>query len=167
MLENFGPFPIPFYRKKKIKRINYEHIALFWDDTGCKEMAGKQGCYIFAIKSGKGFTPWYVGLATKNFKQECFMPHKTKKYNSLLFEGKKGTPVMFFVARPGKKKKIQAPIIKEMEKFLILSAVTKNTDILNVQNTKNFPKWGIRGLIRSGKGKISEKNKRFATMMGL
>ncbi len=74
---------------------------------------------------------------------------------------------MFFVALAGNKKKIATPVINDLEKFLIQSAVPKNPNILNVQNTKNLPAWGIKGVIRGGKGKAPGKSKTFKIMMGL
>ena len=80
---------------------------------------------------------------------------------------KKGTPVMFFIARTDNKKKVPTPVIKDIEKFLIQSAVLKNPDVLNSHNTKNLPEWSIKGVIRSGKGKPSHKCQQFTLMMGL
>jgi len=167
VLDVFGPCKIPHDGEGKKKRIDDEHIAEFWGNTVGREISAKQGCYVFALQVGKGYTPWYVGKATKTFKQECFTSDKTKKYNRLLWTGRKGSPVMFFVAMPGSNKKISAPIIADMEKFLIQSAVIKNDDILNVHHTRNIGLWGIRGIIRGGKWKTADVNRRFGLMMGI
>jgi len=74
----FGPHPIPFKKggKGTSKRITKEHAISFWAQDEVKQISNKQGCYVFALKVGKGFTPWYVGQASKNFKQEAL--HSTK-----------------------------------------------------------------------------------------
>ena len=166
-LETFGPIEIPFEKAGPKKRITDENISAFWKDSIAHAMTQKQGCYIFALKAAKGYTPWYVGKATKTFKQETFATDKIKKYNALLWEGKRGTPVMFFVALPGTKRKVPAPVINDMEKFLIQSASLKNEDIINTHNTKNLPEWSIKGVVRASKGKPSAKSQVVKKMMGL
>jgi hypothetical protein len=47
-----------------------------------------------------GFTPGYLGKATKRLKQEIFTPDKLNQYHRLLIKRKKGTPVFFFVLAP-------------------------------------------------------------------
>ena len=166
-LETFGPITIPCDIDGRKKHISDQNIIEFWNDSSTQEIMEKQGCYIFALKAGRGYSPWYIGKATKNFKQEVFALHKIKLYNKLLWDGKKGTPVMFFVMMPGNLKKISTPVINNMEKFLIQSAVLKNPNVLNSHNTKNLPKWSIKGVVRGKKGKPSEKSLTFKSMMGL
>ena len=57
------------------------------------------------------------------------------QYNKLLFKGLKGTPVMFFVALPGAKKKIPTLDIDDIETFLIQSAKSRNPEVLNSKKT--------------------------------
>lgn len=163
-----GPFDIPYSSQKtgSAKHVGKDEIRAFWDGEASK-IAQKQGCYVFALKVGKGFTPWYVGKATKSMKQECFTPGKIQHYNEVLFKGNKGKPVMFFVALPGNRNKVPAKEIGDMERFLIQSSLHKNPKICNVQNTKNIPSWSIAGIIRSGKGKTSTLSRCFEKMMGL
>ena len=166
-LEIFGPIIIPSEINRKKKHISDLNIAEFWKNPVSQNMTQKQGCYIFALKVAKGYSPWYIGKATKNFKKEVFALHKIKKYNDLLWSSKKGTPVMFFVSLPANLIKIPVSVIDDMEKFLIQSAVLKNPNILNTHNTKNLPEWSIKGVVRSGKGKPSVKSSTFKSMMGL
>ena len=138
-LEMFGPISIPCDVDGKKKCILDQNVKEFWNDTIAQQMEKKQGCYIFALKAGHGYTPWYIGKTTKTFKQESFALHKIKKYNECLWGGKKGTPVMFFIALPGHRNKVPALVIKDIEKFLIQSAALKNPNILNSHHTKNLP----------------------------
>ncbi len=170
LLKIVGPIEIPYEKQTKgaSKRIGKDHVKQFWQNPKGKIFEDKQGCYIFALKAGKGFTPWYIGKATKSLKQECFSFHKlANHFNEVLFKGNKGTPVIFFVVAQGKKKKIPKDVINNLEKFLIQSALYKNPKITNVGNTKNLPNWGIEGIIRSGRGRSSAGSKVFSKMMGI
>jgi hypothetical protein len=43
------------------------------------------GCYVYAIRAGRGIMPWYVGKAVKQtFDRECLTDHKLVRYNSVL-----------------------------------------------------------------------------------
>ena len=164
-----GPFDIGFEKAPKgaAKHIGKEHASDFWSCSDVGFLKQKQGCYIFATRAGKGFCPWYVGKATKGFKQEIFTPSKLNHYNKALWKGKKGTPVMFFVTLDGNKRKVRSDIIKDMEKFLTQSALSKNSELCNIQNTKNVPQWGIRGVIRGGQGKAKTCAGQLKKMLGL
>jgi len=162
-----GPYSIPYEKHDRgtSKQITKEKAKSFWDQEEVKQIAMKQGCYVFATKAGKGFTPWYVGKATKSFKQEALQP-KLTHYNEVIFKGKKGKPVIFFVARPSNLKKIPSKQINEVEKFLIQSAYYKNPGLKNKQNAKQHG-WGIAGVIRGGKGKAPVNAKQFKNMLDL
>lgn len=168
VLDVYGPVAIPFDGQEKgcCKKINKEHIKKFWEQAEVAAIKQKQGCYVFALRAAKGFTPWYVGKAGKTLKQECFSTHKLEHYNSVLWKGNKGLPVMFFVAPAGTKNKIASGIIKDMESYLIQSATYKNPKLSNVQNKKT-PEWGISGVVRGGKGRRATINGQFKTMMGI
>ena len=77
------------------KQISFEHAKLFWEDESIKPFAEMHGCYIFALRSGKGHTPWYIGKTSKSLSDEVFTTDKLNKFNKVLFDDKKGTPVMF------------------------------------------------------------------------
>lgn len=166
-----GPIQIPTENSpnsNKHKWIQDEQVEEFWEDEQASELKAKTGCYIFALRAGRGFTPWYVGQASKSFGQEIFTDHKVhKKYNSVLRKGRQGTPVMFFVCRNDNRKKISKTELNSLETFLIQSALFKNPSLTNIQGTKNIPEWSIRGAVRSGKGATSTTSGIFRKMMGL
>lgn len=161
----YGPFEINYNENGKSKRIESEHALMFWDSPETSCLRRKCGCYIFATRAGRGFTPWYVGKASKGFAQEAFTDHKLKHYNKPLFTRRKGNPVLFFIAPPNKKNKVPSKDLDHMEKELIQYAVQKNPDLCNVQNTKNLPQWSIQGVIRSPRGKPPVSASVFKTMM--
>jgi hypothetical protein len=163
-----GPYPIPYTGQIKgtSKHITNENAKAFWEKEEVKQVAMKQGCYIFALKAGKGFTPWYVGKATKNFKQEALHPTKRNHYNEVIFNGKRGTPVFFLIAKPAHLKTIPKRQIDDLEVFLIQIAYYKNPELKNKQNA-NEPGWSITGVVRGGKGKASVNAKQFKLMLKL
>lgn len=165
-LKVLGPFEIPCENGGAVKFIDNaqrkEFLGMIYDD----ELWWKQGCYVFALRAGKGFSPWYVGKATKGMGQECMGPHQLQHYNAVLSKGYKGTPAMFFVTRDGAKNKISMRICDEMESFLIQTAFYKNPDLRNVQKAKG-PEWTIDGVVRGERGKPTNGELGFRKMMGL
>lgn len=81
-----------------------------------------------------------------------------------IYKGQKGTPVIFFVARPGTRHKIPRDQVNELETFLIQSAMYKNPELKNKQKTK-LVAWGIRGVVRGGRGRQAANAKSFKIMM--
>lgn len=162
-----GPYDVPYESNKRGKLISLESARSFWSDEAGSRLSKKQGCYIFAMRISRGFTPWYVGRASKGFEQEVFQHHKLTHYNKALFDASRGNPVLFFVTPPGTRRIVPAKELNHMEKELIQFALAKNPDVKNIQNTKNLPKWSIKGVIRSGRGKPSATAAQFKTMMGI
>jgi hypothetical protein len=104
-----------------------------------------------------------VGKASKAYKNEVLVDHKLLYYNEVVFKGHKGKPVLFFVANASSNG-IPRSRLDNLESFLIQCAVYKNPDLKNKQKTRT-PLWGIKGVIRGGKGKTQENAKRFKAMM--
>ncbi|HRK04437.1 MAG TPA: hypothetical protein PLW14_04995 [Chlorobiota bacterium] len=167
-LEIYGPVPIPYQRNGRgsAKQIGKNEAKEFWECEQACEISNKQGCYVFALKAGRGYRPWYVGKATKSMRQECTGLHQLSHYNEVLFKGNKGTPVLFFVVPGGNKVKVSKTIVDEIETFLIQTVLTKHPEIQNIQKT-NLPKWTVKGVVRGGRGKRKQNASDFRKMMGL
>ena len=148
----YGPYEVPAYYGKAARAITEENIKEFWQRH--TDMGSHRGCYVFGIRAGRGLTPGYVGKATKTFKQEVFTSHKLAKYQRLLADYHKCTPVLFFVVSPKHIGKPNATHIGELEDFLIQVALAANPDLLNIKGTRQ-EEWSITGVLRSGKGKPS------------
>lgn len=144
-----GPHPVSFQKGAAAKYLDSENVKKFWDDH--PSHARERGCYVFAMKN-KGLVPWYVGRATKSFKQEVFSIDKLNKYNNALAKTKKGRPVLFFVAAPKKQGAPNVRHISKLERYLIRVAADANPDLLNVHGTKR-DSWSVVGVLRSGQGK--------------
>lgn len=159
-----GPFKVPTVKKKAAKVIDRDGLRDFWSKHD--DISAGRGCYIFAIRASKGCKPFYVGKATKSFRQEAFAVHKVAKYNEALADRKKGTPLLFFVCAEQKRGKPNAAAIAEAEDFLIQTAKSRNWDLLNVKGTK-ASRWSIRGVIGHSTGTTTNSARDFKETMGL
>jgi len=158
-----GPFRVPFDEGKAAKVVAARHGVTFW--KAHLSVATRRGCYVFGIRAGGGATPWYVGKATKSFKQETFTPHKLSKYAEALANSLKGTPIMYLIAVEKRKGPVPKASIDEVEEFLIQVGVAANPELLNVKGTKKAT-WSIRGVVRT-KGKPSKAASDFKRIMKL
>jgi hypothetical protein len=161
--ENYGPFKVP--RRGAV--IDRSALGMFWNTISeqAPGLATAQGCYIFAIKAGKGYTPWYVGKAAgrDGFQQEALSDGKQNQYNwawSSQAYGK-GTMVLFFVARRTATKKdfsrqIGTSDIDWLERHLISLALEANNDLLNVHYTKIHKQLFVPGVINDPAKKFGE-----------
>lgn len=160
-----GPLPITRERKWNSRGITTKDVSQFWKLH--KDLSTERGCYLFAIRAGKGYTPVYVGKATVRFKNEAIeRNHKLPKYNAALKERKKGTPVLFLIALSKTKGPINKRAIDQVESFLIQSALMKNPNLQNDRKTKSIP-WNIRGIVRSGRGKLSKPARELRRCMSI
>ncbi len=162
-----GPFPVPV--EKRLGIVDDDHLnKSFWSTEGTlEELATSRGCYVFAIRAGKGYTPCYIGQATKGFARECFQPHKLLKFGKALLSRQKGTPVMFFVVHPPVKQgRINGTEIDDIESYLINLGATHNPRLLN-ERGREAPTWSIDGVVRAGRGKPSHEAREFKKLFGL
>jgi hypothetical protein len=129
-------------------------------------LADSIGCYLFAMRAGKGCRPVYVGKTSRSFQQECFASHKIAcHYNPALAE-KCGTPVLFFIVPRPRRGKANGKVIKDLETFLIQVASAKNPDLSNVRERKEA-RWGISGVLRGGKGMPGKAARAFRAAVGI
>jgi len=159
-----GPLKVQRSQESGGRIIADEDVRKFWQSYG--KYANRRGCYVFGRRAGKGYTPGYVGKATKGLKQEIFTSDKLTKYQRFLIQRKKGIPIFFFVLAPVRKGKANLRQIAKVEKYLITLGVSANPKLLNRQNVKPET-WGIRGLIRGGQGKVAKGASDFRQMLGI
>ena len=50
-----GPFDVPTYNGKAAKIVDSERLTEFWNSAS--GLSEKRGCYVFAVRAGKGFRP--------------------------------------------------------------------------------------------------------------
>jgi|GEM_PF-745788 len=150
-------------------------ISAFWKDQvglhdNVKPIAEKDGIYVVATRAGRGFMPWYVGMASKSFKQEVFTPDKRNDMNTLLKRqknGSRGTLVLFFLTHADPKKtNIPRRYLHRMEKDLTVWAFKKNEKLLNMKNVQDHSEWHLEGI--SGKpGRPAAITTAFVKMIGM
>ena len=169
----FGPFNIP--RTDNLQRVDKKGLREFWrevetENESNRGLATARGCYIFGIRAGKGATPWYVGKATKTFRQECFTSHKLVHYNDVLLN-RKGTPVLFLLARmtPTGKfiKTLKAPEANWVERILIHHCLNANSELCNVSGTALSSEVVIPGLLNNPRGQPSEASQNLRKLLSL
>src|SRR2546426_8425647 len=149
MLEVLGAFDVPI--DESARAITPQEGPEFFEEH--PHLAARRGVYVFAMRAGKGIMPWYVGKAARGFRGECFTLDKALKYTIAMNKQGKGTPVLFFVALPLRKKgPTNTTVIAGVETFLIRAAKARNPDLLNKQGVK-AENWGITGVLRGTRGK--------------
>lgn len=136
----------------------------FWSDV--KENAGPLaeaiGCYLFCIRHGTKYRPWYVGMtaAKTGFKGEVFQPHKLSIYNECLGK-QRGAAVMFLFplitdgedyqfSRATKSKRQE---IARLETTLMGFAYRRNPEISNVRDMKFLRNIEVLGLLGKRRGR--------------
>lgn len=157
-----GPFPLKYEKRKGGRTLVFDE---FWNKGKASEFALRRGCYVFAI-SNKGKTPLYVGKATKTFKQETFNAANKSKYHNGFSDYAKGLPVIYFAVAPKNNGPVNNKAITELEDFLIQAGVAKNPNLQNVKG-KQRPKWSIKGVLRSGRGKPSKAGSQFSKLFDI
>jgi hypothetical protein len=159
-----GPFEMTHEKKKNGRILVFDD---FWDeDAQANYLAEECGCYVFAVRSGGGLQPLYVGKATKTFKQEAFNSSNKYKYHNGFSNYAAGTPVMYFVVHPSQKGPTNEKCITEIESFLIQSGAAKNPNIQNIKGTQR-PNWSIKGVVRSKVGRRSEAEAQFGSLFDI
>lgn len=157
-----GPFVIPVYCGVGGRAVRTAEGREFFDTH--PHLKKQTGCYVFAMRSGRGVVPYYVGIATKSFGQECFSHHKLNRCHEILTDYAKGTLVAFFVIAPAGPGRPSTAHLRSLEKYLIHTAMTRNPHLLNVKNTKT-EEWSIAGVLRSRQGVPSKAAKAFKSAM--
>ena len=146
-----GPYEVNFWLNDRgTKHIEAEQGREFFEEW--EGLAECRGCYIFAIRSGRGIRGAYVGKATKGFAQEVFAVDKLQKYNTALHRWDHGSPVLIFVVMPAGTR--SGKVIREVEEYLIRSVKRAWPDILNKHHT-GADDWEIAGVTADQPGRQS------------
>ena len=173
---NFYPHPAFAIPKQANGLIHRAGLAGFWDELNEAledDVSEGVGCYIFSIRAGKGCLPWYVGKAEKqSFRKECFALHKLNHYNNAI-AARKGTPLLTLIPKytPGSKLVLPSGkshrAITELETMLIANALSRNSVLLNVKDTKLLKNMVVPGLLNTPKGKPAASVTEFKSLLGL
>jgi hypothetical protein len=131
------------------------------------------GCYVFSLRAGPGFTPWYVGQSQKrSIIQEAMNSDNLVKYNEVL-NGRKGTPILFLLplqtptGRYAKQPDGSLPAIDFLERWLIAAALEKNPDLINNRETKFLREIHVRGILNASQGEAHSASTALRQTLGL
>lgn len=160
----FGPFELERYTPKQI--ITKDSLRdLKPEMDGCEDgLSDAMGCYVFAIRAGKGYTPYYVGQATRRaIADEALNPTNREKYNKALSESK-GTPVLFALPmrtpklkfRKRKKADGSLSVLEFLEEWLIAAAIEKNNDLINNRKTRFLRNIRVKGILNADRGEATK-----------
>jgi hypothetical protein len=154
-----GPFELTRHGKKTKLLTKQSLKDLKSDLEGRKRGLSRAcGCYVFAIRAGKGWKPYYVGQACKlTIPDEALNASNINKYNQVCSEGK-GTPVIFAlpIQTPGgkfKKKGTGGRSIDFLERWLIAQAILRNPDLINNKETMFLRQIQVVGIFNAGQGR--------------
>ena len=133
------------------------------------------GCYVYSVKASKGYTPIYVGSATKQtLGEEAFGPEKRLKILEQMAYYQKGTLKVSFIVPadkidsnlPTRRGKCPKNLILKMEKVLTAIAYRKNARLINKKN-RALQGFFINGALNSDAGRPSGEVREFKKMIGL
>lgn len=158
-----GPFDVPLEKGSKGISIK-NNCPDFWNS--CEYLAEERGCYVFAIRAGRGFRPIYVGKTKNTFRKECFASHKISQHYTPAIQNGKGSPVIFLLIAERRKGGPNEAAITDLESYLIKEARKKNPKLSNKQKN-SARKWAIKGLIGGGRAKTSTAATAFKKAVGI
>ena len=157
-----GPFALSRHgQKQMITKLSLRDLKTELDDWE-EGLSDACGCYVFAIRAGRGYTPYYVGQASKRaVADEALNPSNREKYNEVLGHGR-GRPMLFILPmrtpRGKFRRKRQAdgktPAMNFLERWLITTAIQRNREIVNNKETKFLRGIHVVGLLNSKRGEV-------------
>ena len=159
-----GPFDLTRHGSKKI--ITDVSIRILKPQLESWEvgLSDACGCYVFAVRAGKGYSPYYVGQACKrSILMEALNPSNREKYNKVLGD-RTGTPVLFFVAlrtptgKFRKKSQVSGGLahVDFLERWLIATSIEKNHRLINNKETQFLRKLHVAGIFNARKGESTQ-----------
>jgi hypothetical protein len=160
--EAVGPLKIGTTKQQGGRGIEKRQVAKFFQEH--EQICSKRGVYVFCIGAAKGILPWYVGRATKSFRQECLTPDKLNKYHSALRNRNKGTPVLFLVCHPQQRGAINIKSMKAVEKYWIGLTSEINPRLINRHHNKPRA-WAIKGVIGAKQGQPTKSSQALRKML--
>jgi hypothetical protein len=160
LFEVAGPFDLTRHGSKNfITDETLKNLKLRLEDWA-EGLSGACGCYVFAVRAGKGYTPYYIGQACKSsIAAESLNPSNREKYNKVLSESK-GTPVLFTLplrtptGKFRKRSQVNGGLaeLDFLEGWLIANAIEKNAALINNKRTKFLRQIHVAGFFNAKKG---------------
>lgn len=162
-----GPFELSRHGNKKMiterSLSNLKPELEYWESG----LSHSCGCYVFAIRAGKGYTPYYVGQACKrSMLLESLNPSNREKYNKACSESN-GVPVVFFLPMRTpkgryRKKGSGSASIDFLERWLIATAIDKNPYLINNKETRFLRKINVVGIFNAKRGEATSASQQLS-----
>ena len=151
---NFGPFQLPLVVGERKLDFSLDGRKQFWSSVKTEsghDLQKARGCYLYVIRAGQGWKPWYVGQSKTGFAKEVFTNSKQDYYTEVHESYKKGTPMMFLITRLTKGGKFMTGTLGKneanyVEQFFIIRAYRKNSNLKNVKGVKIADELFIPGI---------------------
>jgi hypothetical protein len=168
VFEPYGPFDVPYHRLARGRMIAPDdEIAEWWADLEYTDLSNAKGVFVFSLRAGRGYTPYYVGKTSRQeFGRECFTSHKRNKYNHALAL-QAGMPTLMFLTHPTRRGPVNHSAIDGLELELINMAYARNEQLMNERRIEDLPIYSVAGAIRSGRGKPSEDAVELKRILGI
>jgi hypothetical protein len=157
----YGPYEVPRHQHGRARIITRNSLRGLAELIDNEDMINGCGCYVFAMRAGRGYTPWYVGQASKmRLLEESMNANNRENYNRILLE-QNGTPVIFYIpkltngnrfAKPTRNVNGQLKSVNFLEEWLIATALQKNPKLINHQKTHFLKNLHVVGLINPRTG---------------
>lgn len=139
-----GPYKIQWSRDdNKDRKIDRNELLELKRELQSQNLGRCRGCYMFTLKYGDKYIPYYIGQAVQNdlITESFAKKHKLEIYDDVVKEGR-GWPYIFYFPKltptgkyAGTAKKGSDRSIDFLEDFLIASALQKNSGLRNVKKT--------------------------------
>lgn len=168
----YGPFEVPVTDGVPDRTLLNE----FWQEVEETKpgLGSAIGCYVFAVRAGRGIRPWYVGKTDRTgFKAEVFQPHKLLLYGDVLRGRRRGTALLYYIARQTpsgrlmKKKATENKVISRLEEMMIGTSLLRNSNLANKKATKHFREMRVPGYMNESAGARSREAKQLARLLGV
>lgn len=172
--EPFGPFDL----RPTLNSEDRNWKSIFWEEVEKYQsgLSKANGIYIFSLKNGSNYVPWYVGktCSENGFSNEVFQNHKLQHYYSAC-EGRNGKQFLHLIARVEKNRgnfcnwsKQSEVQIENLETHLIGMALARNAKLRNDKKTKFFRSLDIAGVIGPKyKGRPKKDAQTLKNLLGL
>ena len=140
--EAHGPYEVPVDRRTRF--VAEDELKAWWSTSDRVELTREKGCYVFAMRQGRGTLPAYVGMTALRFEAECFSDRNLNQLNHLLLTH--GTLMLYLIAPVGPGK-TGRDTIHDLERYLIGLAAVRNPNLINIQG-KDVPRplWTMPGI---------------------
>src|SRR5688572_12710452 len=112
-----GPFLVPTKGETRAKALDRDSCDEFWDNEAYG-WEDSRGCYVFALRRGKGYVPIYVGKTSRSFHSECFTDRNYRLLHEAM-DGESGTLVVFLLAYEESRGALNGTALSALEKYLV------------------------------------------------